>query len=242
MKNQYIGDVKDYGKYGLIRFLEANGVKFGINWYATANDSTNEGNDIAYLNKPPQRTYDPWLYDYLGSLINEDNKRIEKIEDSDVFATKIFYNVELHSHDVSVNMRREVREKWHRTALLIFREVEMVFFDPDTGILPKSLTTGRQYAEKYVSPQELRDYYVMGKDLLCFCYRNHNIAKDKYWKNICELVDKVDSEIEPFALVFRGQVYYTFMVHKEHRKKFLELSSIFLNTDWKEYFGDVAVE
>ena len=35
MKSQYIGDIGDYGKYGLLRFLESNGIRLGVNWYMT---------------------------------------------------------------------------------------------------------------------------------------------------------------------------------------------------------------
>ena len=38
MKNQYVGDIGDYGKYGLLRFLSNRGIKIGINWYLTKDD------------------------------------------------------------------------------------------------------------------------------------------------------------------------------------------------------------
>ena len=31
MKNQYVGDIGDYGKYGLLRFLARQGIRIGIN-------------------------------------------------------------------------------------------------------------------------------------------------------------------------------------------------------------------
>ena len=32
MKNQYFGDVGDYGKYGLLRFIAKRGVSIAVNW------------------------------------------------------------------------------------------------------------------------------------------------------------------------------------------------------------------
>ena len=49
MKNQYVGDIGDYGKYGLLRFLANKGIKIGVNWYLTENDLTNDGNKTDYL-------------------------------------------------------------------------------------------------------------------------------------------------------------------------------------------------
>ena len=40
MKNQYLGDIGDYGKYGLLRFLAIRGIKIGINWYLTEDDES----------------------------------------------------------------------------------------------------------------------------------------------------------------------------------------------------------
>ena len=42
MKNQYVGDIGDYGKYGLLRFLASNGIKIGVNWFLTENDEERE--------------------------------------------------------------------------------------------------------------------------------------------------------------------------------------------------------
>ena len=35
LKNQYFGDVGDYGKYGLLRHIANNGIKIAVNWYLT---------------------------------------------------------------------------------------------------------------------------------------------------------------------------------------------------------------
>lgn len=43
MKNQYIGDIGDYGKYGMLRSLAMNGIKIGVNWYLCPNDNRTDG-------------------------------------------------------------------------------------------------------------------------------------------------------------------------------------------------------
>ena len=55
MKNQYVGDIGDYGKYGLLRFLSNRGIKIGINWYLTEDDKSSDGKFIEYLKKPVDR-------------------------------------------------------------------------------------------------------------------------------------------------------------------------------------------
>ena len=68
MKNQYVGDVHDYGKYGLLRFLTGKGIRIGVNWYLTENDSTGHGKDSDYLHKTSDRYLDPELFDALRHI------------------------------------------------------------------------------------------------------------------------------------------------------------------------------
>ncbi len=69
MKNQYVGDINDYKKYGLIRALVGNGAdafRVGILWMLTDNDNRNDGQILDYLGQPNQwRSYDPPLFDKL---------------------------------------------------------------------------------------------------------------------------------------------------------------------------------
>ena len=55
MKNQYVGDIGDYGKYGLLRFLASHGIKIGVNWYLTENDGSTDGKFTTYLKNPADR-------------------------------------------------------------------------------------------------------------------------------------------------------------------------------------------
>ena len=49
MKDQYVGDIGDYGKYSLLRAFADAGVKVGVNWYLTKNDGSSDGKFIKYL-------------------------------------------------------------------------------------------------------------------------------------------------------------------------------------------------
>ncbi len=42
MKNQYVADIGDFGKYSLFRAFAEEGIKVGINWYLTADDASND--------------------------------------------------------------------------------------------------------------------------------------------------------------------------------------------------------
>ena len=69
MKNQYLGDVGDYGKYGLLRYLANNDIRIGVNWYLTADDGSNDGKFVSYLNKDEDRRYENGSYS-AANLLN----------------------------------------------------------------------------------------------------------------------------------------------------------------------------
>ena len=48
MKNQYFGDVGDYEKYGLLRFIAKRSVTIAVNWYLTPDDQSNDGHIRGY--------------------------------------------------------------------------------------------------------------------------------------------------------------------------------------------------
>lgn len=72
MKNQYVGDVGDYGKYGLLRYISNKGIHIGVNWYLTEDDGSNDGKFISYLSKESERKYDGELYDFLKEIIEKE--------------------------------------------------------------------------------------------------------------------------------------------------------------------------
>ena len=84
MKNQYVGDIGDYGKYGLLRFLANHGVKIGVNWYLTENDGSADGRFTGYLKQPVEKIYDPELFDVLREYAFQQDKTIKMIEDSGI--------------------------------------------------------------------------------------------------------------------------------------------------------------
>ena len=53
MKNQYFGDVNDYKKYGLLRYLGRSGrSNLAVCWSLTEDDSRSDGSRVRYLNDP----------------------------------------------------------------------------------------------------------------------------------------------------------------------------------------------
>ena len=83
MKNQYTGDIGDYGKYGLLRFLARQGIKIGVNWYLTDDDKSADGKFTTYLENPAERVCDPELFDALKKIVARGrDKSVKMVQDA----------------------------------------------------------------------------------------------------------------------------------------------------------------
>ena len=91
MKNQYVGDVGDYGKYSLLRFFANSGVKIGVNWYLTENDGSKDGKHTTYLKKEDNRWFDPVIFDGMQSLVYEEKRNVLAVEELDLIPGAIYY-------------------------------------------------------------------------------------------------------------------------------------------------------
>ena len=61
MKNQYVGDINDYRKYGLLRSLQTvSDMRLLVSWMLTKDDGSSDGKFIDYLKNPKKwEKYDP---------------------------------------------------------------------------------------------------------------------------------------------------------------------------------------
>ena len=66
MQDAYVGDIGDYGKYGLLRMISSTSLYLAINWYKVNPSRANKQEDgkyISYLSQPEKyRYYDSELF------------------------------------------------------------------------------------------------------------------------------------------------------------------------------------
>ena len=182
MKNQYFGDIGDYGKYGLLRFLGERGLSIAVNWYLTPDDVSNDGNIRGYLSKKKDRRYDPELYDALREMCAHEEKDVR------LFAKRgMIHGANYHDDIVepvpgsslSVPEKRAARERWHRKALKACAGAELVFMDPDNGLRP-GCPSARKDAPKFVYASEVCDYYDRDQDVVYYCHKGRRT--DMQWE------------------------------------------------------------
>lgn len=164
MKDQYVGDINDYRKYALLRALSSGGEnRIGVCWMLTPPDGRSDGNKLAYLQQPERHGHvDPELFDILAHAATEpDRRRLATIEDSDVIPSAVYHNELLPDDLVG-------RHAFMGRCAYEFRDVDLIFFDPDNGLEVPSLPKGRKNSSKYLYMDEVAAFYASAKSLLIY--------------------------------------------------------------------------
>ena len=235
MKNQYVGDIGDYGKYGLLRFLASHGIKIGINWYLTENDSSSDGRFTDYLKRPEERTYDPEVYDALQKIAGLSDKNVRMIEKAGVIPEAHFFGQFLRSSSLEAKDRELDRRLWFNNSTLLLRDADLIFADPDNGI--SFLKTARtKDSEKFILPQDVVEYYNDGKNVVFYCHKGRR--KQEAWEQAkVQIKDYIrDAQILAVTCHRGTQRSYIFVLHPDCYLEYERILTAFLNSEWRKMF------
>ena len=237
MQNRYAGDVGDFGKLGLLRIISLNtGLKIGVNWYLVPDENhNNDGKHIGYFSETSFKGCDDQLLKSLKTIVLNQNRNVAALERADLLPGVIYYNEILHSPGTQ-HMASRVR--WHNNALALIKPCDIVFLDPDNGLLVKSVSRNSNKSNKYVFPEELADYYKSGKSIIFYNHRSRQ-SEEYYLLRFKELEkNNLFPDSKWIALSFRrGTVRdYFFILHIDHVKEVENALSILFSSRWKLHF------
>ena len=141
MQHHFVGDVGDFGKYGLLRALTGTRpvdeprLSLGVVWYlpAGATGSAADGQKLSYLNEPNRfRSCDPRLFDALGQLFDGGGRSLAAVEASGILGDSTV------CFDGPVPQDQRSRQRWFQQAAQAVQGRDVVFLDPDKGLAPPS--------------------------------------------------------------------------------------------------------
>lgn len=231
MKNQYVGDIGDYGKYGMLRYFARAGIKVGVNWYLCPNDEKNDGNHTEYLSDDRMRVYDEDAYDVLKSLAFRDDKTVQMVEKSGILDGMLFYNRVLDLDSARWSERTEKRDAWHRDALDALKGADLVFADPDNSLTTKKKPS-QKGSEKFILPNEVSDYYKRGQEVVYYHHRSRK--NDEGWMQEKTQMREFLPDARIMAVAFKrwSRRVYIFVVHEEKADFYKNLIDGFMGTAW----------
>ena len=182
MQDRYAGDIGDFGKIGLLKALRAQGLSIGVNWYLVEpmdterkSDGTYKQEDGKYLIPEKLQVCDTLLAEKLTKIAKSDHRSIRSLEQGN-----FILNARYYSEPVSV----AGREEWHKKALDLLNDLDIVFVDPDNGMLVKSVGKKSVKSVKYTFYEEVRDYVRRGQSVLIYNHRSRK-QETQYFHEIC---------------------------------------------------------
>lgn len=219
MQDFYIGDIGDYGKYGLLRAVTAAGFRLGVNWYRVVPKGPGKQDDgkyTQYLEKPEDyRSYDPALFDCLAELVPH-RRTIEALEKSGLFPALFF----------SEPLTRAGRLQWHQRALEYTVGANLVFLDPDNGLETANMHRRHSAKEKHTTWQEVKDYYDRGQSVILYQHRPQMTKKAACIQGVLDFQNNFLKADHVLLLEYPRYTnrYYFFFAHQVHRAALEEIA------------------
>lgn len=211
MQDRYAGDIGDYGKFGMLRALASKGLSIGVNWYKVETLQDELGtNDGGKLIPTKLATCDEELAAALRAVSMSACRSIELLEAGDLVPGARYW-----SFPVPV----EGRARWHEGALSCLANTDVVFLDPDNGLLVKSVGKRSAKSPKYTFYEEVADYVLRGQSVVVYNHRSRKAAGEYFGEIHQRLRAAVPDANAILAITFpRGSVrdYFAVCASAEH--------------------------
>jgi hypothetical protein len=216
MQDRYAGDVGDFFKLGLLRWLTVPSpfvqpLRLGVISCRIADESADaDRTHTAYLDQSSAigqdlRPLDPHLYDRLGQLVATGDPSIRTLMSSGVLpADTVTYDQELTFVDLSPNdhaAHAVRRERWFHSAMVAVEHCSLVFIDPDNGLRHDGRDVPyRAHAEQHAYLSDVRRLLERGQSVVA-CY--HSDATDSFPVQAMESMGDLHDAlgVEPLAVV-----------------------------------------
>lgn len=185
MQDRYAGDLGDFLKLGLLRWLVAPSFdapphRLGVVWYLTPDESHNaDGKHVAYLDPDSPagrqlRPLDPDLYDRLAAMVGKGVRTVAQLEASGVLPSgsrtfgELLQFGDLHPGARPDRITR--RGRWICASHRATADCSVVFVDPDNGLRRSdhSMPSHRSKSEKHAYLDELTAFVERGQSIVAY--------------------------------------------------------------------------
>ena len=236
MKNQYVGDIGDYTKLGILRKIQNTGLTLGVNWYLTPNDAGVDGRHIEYLSRPCD-TADTELHSILKTIVADDLRSVAELENRQLLCNAAYFHKVL---DFSGSAdKKALRDSWHKEAVALLRSQNLIFLDPDNGLEVSSHKPHCINGNKFAAYQEVADYFREGASVIVYNHRDRS-PESKYLERFTrfrEMADAADADLFCLKASRFSVRDYLFLSQARHTQKLRTAVDEMLKTGWNQYLS-----
>ena len=211
MQDRYVGDIGDFVKYALLRALSAE-MRLGVAWYLHPDEEGSaDGRHVEYLERPMDwRHLDEGLFDTLRCIVASGHRSVAKIQEQCVLRNAVFADRRVDMASVPPPHRPSWRRSWFEAECRRLEVCDMVFADPDNGLLldsgfrPTDKRSGKSIPE--------REVRALAKGRPIVVYHHNTRRKGGHYKEIDYWQHRLPGSV--YAYYWRRWSNRTFFVVK----------------------------
>jgi hypothetical protein len=206
MRDNYVGDIGDYVKYGLLRSLSVRtGARLGVVWYLYPDPcKETDGRHLDYLNPAKEHLYrhcDPELYDKLRSLIADNDRNVAAVRRRGLLPKDaLFYETPLSLSGLPKGVgkaklqREQLRQQWLAQALTYTEAADLVFLDPDNGLEIRSTAYHQDKGPKFAFYREVEHFWNRGQSLAIYQHATREGVEQQIRSRSAELQNNLNTK------------------------------------------------
>jgi hypothetical protein len=239
MRDSYVADVGDFGKYALLNALAGDDLRLGVLWCRnTLEDASQDGRFTEY---PHLRQCDPALHDKLLQILEGNRRTLIEVEKRCVLPSATqFYGDPIPAPQTAClsparrDAQTRLREAWFGAGFERLSKTQLVFLDPDTGLTGSSVQRHCRNAVKYVFTDEVTDWLGRGQSVILYQHQQRKPLREQ----VAEQRKALGVASGGLAVSFNRlsvRIYYI-LPAGEHRDLLSERLNRFLAGAWGEHF------
>ena len=213
MKHQYFGDINDYRKYGLFRFLTTgSGLSTCVCWMLTPDEGGADGRHIDYLRERKLETVrrDPPLFEALHDVVIRQQQRTVEVVSALELLPRTCTFGEILPDD------KAARSEYFERLWVCAKGRDLIFFDPDNGMEIASRPRGRKRSSKFLFWDELKAAAGRGYSVLVYQHFPRE-KRSVYLKRMTKRMKAVSKKHKVYSLA-NPRVVFFLLVAREHKQ------------------------
>jgi hypothetical protein len=239
MRDSYVADVGDFGKYALLNALAGTDLRLGVLWYCNSEpDATQDGRFTLY---PELRACDPNLYDRLAQILKDGQRSLARVEKNRILpGNTIFYRAAIPApttpcfSTAAQKDQTQLRAAWFKEGLEKLSEAQVVFLDPDNGIASKRAKKHWRSSVKYVFEDEVIEWRKRGQSVVLYQHQQRRSLLEQ----VSEQQEILAAAGACYAVSFHrraARIYYI-LPADDHKTRISERVTTFLASEWGKHF------
>lgn len=249
MQDCYTGDIGDFGKYGLLRWLcgmfdDGDPLSLGVLWYHF--ECCDGGDSIGYLDgpEPPLRRCCPDLFDRLREIVQCDRRSIAEIEASGALPCgTVFFSDKMIFASLPADEALQARLAWSERGAYTVRDADLVFADPNNGLETPSMNRTRRRSSRHAYYDEFNSCWSRGQSLVLYQHsaRGWHGKKATFDQQIEKRMAELHSRLEgpPLVMTLRFGARAYFVVAQIKHATILDLrirKFVGQDSPWRKHF------